>query len=299
MENLYILLPELIMFVSICSLLMLGVFLKNSYSLISNLSLLVLILIGVIIFDNGLDQSNIFLGSFIQDPLSNFSKILILVSSFFVFISSQQFIRDKKLIKFEYPIIILISLLGMFFMVSAGDLILFYLGIELQSLSLYILASIDRDNLKSTESGIKYFVLSALSSGLLLYGCSLLYGFTGSTNFELISQTLDYGNTGAVFAMVFILVGLAFKVSAVPFHMWTPDVYEGAPTSITCFFAVVPKITGLVVVLRFMDMPFKNIINDWQLILIFMSIASMILGAVAAIGQNNIKGLWPIVQLAI
>ena len=157
MENLYILLPELIMFVSICSLLMLGVFLKNSYSLISNLSLLVLILIGVIIFDNGLDQSNIFLGSFIQDPLSNFSKILILVSSFFVFISSQQFIRDKKLIKFEYPIIILISLLGMFFMVSAGDLILFYLGIELQSLSLYILASIDRDNLKSTESGIKYF----------------------------------------------------------------------------------------------------------------------------------------------
>ena len=167
-------------------------------------------------------------------------------------------------------------------MVSAGDLILFYLGIELQSLSLYILASIDRDNLKSTESGIKYFVLSALSSGLLLYGCSLLYGFTGSTNFELISQTLDYGNTGAVFAMVFILVGLAFKVSAVPFHMWTPDVYEGSPTSITCFFAVVPKITGLVVVLRFMDMPFKNIINDWQLILIFMSIASMILGAVAA-----------------
>ena len=156
MENLYILLPELIMFASICSLLMLGVFLKNSYSLISNLSLLVLILIGVIIFDNGLDQSNIFLGSFIQDPLSNFSKILILVSSFFVFISSQQFIRDKKLIKFEYPIIILISLLGMFFMVSAGDLILFYLGIELQSLSLYILASIDRDNLKSTESGIKY-----------------------------------------------------------------------------------------------------------------------------------------------
>ena len=291
MENLYILLPELIMFVSICSLLMLGVFLKNSYSLISNLSLLVLILIGVIIFDNGLDRSNIFLGSFIQDPLSNFSKILILISSFFVFISSQQFIRDKKLIKFEYPIIILISLLGMFFMVSAGDLILFYLGIELQSLSLYILASIDRDNLKSTESGIKYFVLSALSSGLLLYGCSLLYGFTGSTNFETISQTLDYGNTGAVFAMVFILVGLAFKVSAVPFHMWTPDVYEGAPTSITCFFAVVPKITGLVVVLRFMDMPFKNIINDWQLILIFMSIASMILGAVAAIGQNNIKRL--------
>tara|TARA_B100001093_G_scaffold212477_1_gene203915 strand:+ start:866 stop:1933 length:1068 start_codon:yes stop_codon:yes gene_type:complete len=176
-------------------------------------------------------------------------------------------------------------------MVSSNDIILFYLGLELQSLSLYILASIDRDNLKSSESGIKYFVLSALSSGLLLYGCSLLYGFTGSTNFDLIANELVKENTGAVFAMVFILVGLAFKVSAVPFHMWTPDVYEGAPTSITSYFAVVPKVAGLAVLIKFMLIPFSKILMEWQTIIIFISIASMILGAVAAIGQKNIKRL--------
>jgi NADH-quinone oxidoreductase subunit N len=176
-------------------------------------------------------------------------------------------------------------------MVSANDIILFYLGLELQSLSLYILASIDRDNLKSSESGIKYFVLSALSSGLLLYGCSLLYGFTGSTNFDLIADELGKENTGAVFAMVFILVGLAFKVSAVPFHMWTPDVYEGAPTSITSYFAVVPKVAGLAVLIKFMLIPFSKILMEWQTIIIFISIASMILGAIAAIGQKNIKRL--------
>ena len=149
----------------------------------------------------------------------------------------------------------------------------------------------DRDNLKSTESGIKYFVLSALSSGLLLYGCSLLYGFTGTTNFELIANELNSKNVGSIFAMVFILVGLAFKVSAVPFHMWTPDVYEGAPTSITSFFAVVPKVAGLAVLIKFMHIPFSNILSEWQTIIVFISIASMILGAVAAIVQKNIKRL--------
>ena len=176
-------------------------------------------------------------------------------------------------------------------MVSSNDLILFYLGLELQSLSLYILASIDRDNLRSTESGIKYFVLSALSSGLLLYGCSLLYGFTGSTNFDSIASQINRENTGAVFAMVFILVGLAFKVSAVPFHMWTPDVYEGAPTSITSYFAVVPKVAGLAILIKFMYIPFSNILFEWQTIIIFISIASMILGAVAAMIQKNFKRL--------
>ena len=176
-------------------------------------------------------------------------------------------------------------------MVSSNDLILFYLGLELQSLSLYILASIDRDNLRSTESGIKYFVLSALSSGLLLYGCSLLYGFTGSTNFELISSQLNKENT-AVFAMVFILVGLAFKVSAVPFHMCgLLDVYEGAPTSITSYFAVVPKVAGLALLIKFMFVPFSNILLEWQTIIIFISIGSMILGAVAAMVQKNFKRL--------
>ena len=216
---------------------------------------------------------------------------MILIASLFVLNTSKVFIIDNKIGKFEYPIIILLSILGMFFMVSSNDIILFYLGLELQSLSLYILASIDRDNLRSSESGIKYFVLSALSSGLLLYGCSLLYGFTGSTNFDLIADQLIKDNTGAVFAMVFVLVGLAFKVSAVPFHMWTPDVYEGAPTSITSYFAVVPKVAGLAVLIKFMFIPFSNILSEWQLIIIFISIASMILGAVAAIVQKNIKRL--------
>ena len=290
-NNLNILLPEIFLTLSIFSILMIGVFIKNSFNLIFNLSSLIILLTIAIILNNSNNEEKIFLESFTRDAFSNFFKILILVSSLFVLNSSKSFILDKKLAKFEYPIIILLSILGMFFMVSANDIILFYLGLELQSLSLYILASIDRDNLKSSESGIKYFVLSALSSGLLLYGCSLLYGFTGSTNFDLIAGELGKDNTGAVFAMVFILVGLAFKVSAVPFHMWTPDVYEGAPTSITSYFAVVPKVAGLAVLIKFMLIPFSKILMEWQTIIIFISIASMILGAVAAIGQKNIKRL--------
>jgi len=204
---------------------------------------------------------------------------------------TQDFIKEMKINHFEYPLLLLFSVLGMFFMISSNDLMSFYLGLELQSLALYILASIDRDNLKSNESGIKYFVLSALSSGLLLYGCSLLYGFTGSTNFEEINLKMELENTGAVFAMVFILVGLAFKVSAVPFHMWTPDVYQGSPSSVTSFFAVVPKVAGMAILIRFVQIPFEQLIEQWKNILVFMSLASMILGAVAAIGQTNIKRL--------
>tara|TARA_B100001093_G_scaffold143676_1_gene136214 strand:- start:7457 stop:8872 length:1416 start_codon:yes stop_codon:yes gene_type:complete len=290
-NNLNILLPEIFLSLSIFSILMLGVFIKKSFNLIFNLSSLIIIITIAIIFNSSDNTEKIFLDSFVRDELSNFFKILILITSLFVLNSSKNFIIDNKLNKFEYPIIVLISILGMFFMVSSNDLILFYLGLELQSLSLYILAAIDRDNLRSSESGIKYFVLSALSSGLLLYGCSLLYGFTGSTNFEIISNELNKQNTGAIFAMVFILVGLAFKVSAVPFHMWTPDVYEGSPTSITSYFAAVPKVAGLAVLIKFMFVPFSNIISEWQMIIIFISIASMILGAVAAIGQKNLKRL--------
>jgi NADH-quinone oxidoreductase subunit N len=290
-NNLNILLPEIFLTLSIFSTLMIGVFVKNSFNLIFNLSLLIILITIAIIFNRPNIEEKIFLDSFIRDPFSNFFKILILISSIFVLNTSKKYIEDKNLDKFEYPIIVLLSILGMFFMVSSNDIIIFYLGLELQSLSLYILASIDRDNLKSSESGIKYFILSALSSGLLLYGCSLLYGFTGSTNFDLIANELNKENTGAVFAMVFILVGLAFKISAVPFHMWTPDVYEGAPTSITSYFAVVPKVAGLAVLIKFMFIPFSNIMAEWQTIIIFISIASMILGAVAAIGQKNIKRL--------
>ena len=291
LNNLNILLPEIFLTLSIFSILMIGVFIKNSFNLIFNLSSLILIITIGIILNNPNNEEKIFLDSFTRDGFSNFFKIMILISSLFVLNSSKNYILDNKLGKFEYPIIILLSILGMFFMVSSNDIILFYLGLELQSLSLYILASMDRDNLKSSESGIKYFVLSALSSGLLLYGCSLLYGFTGSTNFDLIADQLNKDNTGAVFAMVFILVGLAFKVSAVPFHMWTPDVYEGAPTAITSYFAVVPKVAGFAVLIKFMLIPFSNILAEWQTIIIFMSIASMILGSVAAIGQKNIKRL--------
>ncbi len=290
-NNLNILLPEIFLSLSIFTILMFGVFIKKSFNIIFNLTSLILILTIAIILNNPSHEEKIFLDTFTRDSFSNYFKILILISSLFVLNSSKNFITENKLDKFEYPIIILLSILGMFFMVSANDLILFYLGLELQSLSLYILASIDRDNLRSSESGIKYFVLSALSSGLLLYGCSLLYGFTGSTNFDLIAAQLNKENVGAVFAMVFILVGLAFKISAVPFHMWTPDVYEGAPTSITSYFAVVPKVAGLALLIKFMLIPFSNILLEWQTIIIFISIASMILGSVAAIVQKNIKRL--------
>ena len=290
-NDLNTLLPEIFLMLSIFSVLMIGVFVKNRSNLIFNLSALIIIITIAIIFNRPNIEEKIFLDSFTRDAFSNFFKILILISSLFVLNASKIYIIDKKLDKFEYPIIILLSILGMFFMVSSNDIIIFYLGLELQSLALYILAAIDRDNLKSSESGIKYFVLSALSSGLLLYGCSLLYGFTGSTNFDLISNELNKENIGAVFAMVFILVGLAFKVSAVPFHMWTPDVYEGAPTSVTNYFAAVPKVAGLAVLIKFMFIPFSNILNEWQIIIIFISIASMILGAIAAIGQKNIKRL--------
>ena len=176
-------------------------------------------------------------------------------------------------------------------MISSNDLIVFYIGLELQSLALYVLASFKRNDQLSSESGLKYFVLSALSSGLLLYGCSLIYGFSGSTNFDQISNNISQVQYGLTLGIVFILVGLAFKISAVPFHMWAPDVYQGSPTSVTIFFAILPKIAALSVFIRFLYVPFINLIDQWQTIIIFISIASMILGAVAAIGQKNIKRL--------
>tara|TARA_Y100001970_G_scaffold148345_1_gene182093 strand:- start:10334 stop:11746 length:1413 start_codon:yes stop_codon:yes gene_type:complete len=291
MFDLKLLIPELFLSVSIFSLLMLGVFLKNSFEIIYRLSIFVIFLILLIILSGENDTIRVLNDSFVIDKFSIYSKILILVSTFFVLLISKRYLVDIKNNKFEYPIIILLSLLGMFIMVSSNDLILFYLGLELQSLALYILASIDRDNIRSSEAGLKYFVLSALSSGLLLYGCSLIYGFSGSTNFEQIAILSKDFNAGTIFGMVFILVGLAFKVSAVPFHMWTPDVYQGSPTSVTSFFSVVPKIAGLAIFIKFMYLPFSGLLNEWQYILVFMSIASMILGAVAAMGQTNIKRL--------
>ena len=283
--------PEIILLISIFSLLMIGVFIKKSFNIVYRLSNLVLALTLFVVLSGNYETTKIFDESIIIDNFSTFMKSLILISSFFILSMSKKYLVDIKNNKFEYPIIVILSILGMFIMVGSNDLIVFYLGLELQSLSLYTLAAIDRDNSRSSEAGVKYFVLSALSSGLLLYGCSLLYGFSGSTNFEVILLNSDNENVGTIFAMVFILVGLAFKVSAVPFHMWTPDVYEGSPTTVTMFFSVVPKIAGLAVFIKFMYVPFYSVLDEWQYILVFISIASMILGAVAAIGQNNIKRL--------
>ena len=291
MENLNLIVPEIFLSLSIFITLIVGVFVKNSYNLVTNITYVIIISLLLIIFKTFSDSGNLFSNSFVTNSFTNFFKILILLGTLFVMLITQDFIKEMKINYFEYPLLLLFSVLGMFFMISSNDLMSFYLGLELQSLALYILASIDRDNLKSNESGIKYFVLSALSSGLLLYGCSLLYGFTGSTNFEEINLKIELGNTGAIFAMVFILVGLAFKVSAVPFHMWTPDVYQGSPSSVTSFFAVVPKVAGIAILIRFVQIPFEQLTDQWKNILVFMSLASMILGAVAAIGQTNIKRL--------
>ena len=291
MQTIVYILPELFLSIAIMFLLMLGVFIKKSFKLVSLLTILSLIFAIALVLNQPNEIIKIFNGSYIIDKLSIFMKVLTLLFCVFVLLLSKDYIKNNSIDKIEYPIIILASTLGMILMISSYDLIVFYLGLELQSLCLYILASFKRDDERSTEAGLKYFVLSALASGLLLYGCSLIYGFTGSTNFEIISENLSEGNTGAVFGMVFIIVGLAFKVSAVPFHMWTPDVYEGSPTSVTSFFALVPKIAALTVFIRFMYVPFINVISHWQTIIIFLSIASMILGAVAAIGQSNIKRL--------
>ena len=285
------LIPEIFLSLSTFTLLMVGVFLKKSFEIVYRLSILVIFLLFLILLTGDKENTKVFNESFLIDEFSLYSKVLILISAFFIMLISKRYIADIKNDKFEYPIIILLSILGMFIMVSSNDLILFYLGLELQSLSLYVLASIDRDNIKSSEAGIKYFVLSALSSGLLLYGCSLIYGFSGSTNFEQIAIVSKDFNAGIIFGMVFILVGLAFKISAVPFHMWTPDVYQGSPTSVTSFFSVVPKIAGISIFIKFMYSPFQGLITEWQYILVFMSIASMILGAVAAMSQSNIKRL--------
>ena len=291
MQTVIYILPELFLSICIMLFLMLGVFINKSFKLINFLTILSLLFTLTLVLNQSNTLIKIFNDSYIIDNFSILMKSLTLLFCFFVLISSKDYVKTNGIDKIEYPIIILSSTLGMLLMISSYDLIIFYLGLELQSLCLYILASFKKEDLRSTESGIKYFILSALASGILLYGCSLIYGFTGSTNFAVIANNLNFGNTGAVFGTVFIIVALAFKVSAAPFHMWTPDVYEGSPTSVTSFFALVPKIAALSVFIRFMYVPFVNVMDQWQTIIVFLSIASMTFGAVAAIGQNNIKRL--------
>ena len=292
MENFQYILPEIFISASIMLFLLFGVFKKNSANLIYNLSTISLvILLALIINLSSFNKIYLFNSSYLIDNLSNYMKIILVGSGIFVMLTGSRYIQVINLNKIEYPILILSSILGMMIMISSNDLIVFYMGLELQSLALYVLASFNRDNLLSTESGLKYFVLSALSSGLLLYGCSLTYGFSESTNFDQILINSTEFNYGTTFGIVFILVGLAFKISAVPFHMWAPDVYQGSPTSVTLFFAILPKIAALAVFIKFLYTPFANMNDQWQTIIVFISIASMILGAVAAIGQKNLKRL--------
>ena len=292
MNNLNYILPEIFISLSIMFLLILGVYKKNSSNLIHNFSMGLLLITGILVLNNPLETNiTLFADSYIIDNLSSLMKIITILGGTVVLSISTKYLKHYKIFLIEYPILILCSILGMMVMISSNDLMVFYIGLELQSLALYVLASFNRDQLKSSESGLKYFVLSALSSGLLLYGCSLIYGFSGSTNFNVIGQTMNSTHYGLTFGIVFILVGLAFKISAVPFHMWAPDVYEGSPTTVTLFFAIVPKIAALTVFIRFLYVPFLNMIDQWQTIIIFLSIASMIFGAVAAIGQNNLKRL--------
>ena len=293
MENLNLVLPEIFISLSIMFLLVLGVFKNDSSKLIFNISLLVLLITATITLNetSNINRTTLFNNSVVIDYMSSLMKIITLVGAFLVLVISSNYLKTFKIFKIEYPILILSSVLGMMVMISSNDLMVFYIGLELQSLALYVLATFNRDQLKSSEAGLKYFVLSALSSGLLLYGCSLIYGFSGSTNFDIISNQLNSTNYVLTFGIVFILVGLAFKISAVPFHMWAPDVYEGSPTSVTLFFTMVPKIAALTVFIRFLYVPFLNLIDQWQMIIIFLSIASMLFGAIAAIGQTNIKRL--------
>ena len=292
MINLDLVIPEIFISLGIMFLLIFGVFKKNSSELVYSLSIILLLIIFALCFNlRTVNGVYLFNESYKIEYLSTFMKILIILSGIFVMSISLKYLKINNILKIEYPILILSSILGMMVMISSNDLIVFYMGLELQSLSLYVLASFNKNNLLSTESGLKYFILSALSSGLLLYGCSLIYGFSGSTNFVQISQNINANQYTLTFGIVFILVGLAFKISAVPFHMWAPDVYQGSPTPVTLFFAILPKVAALTVLIKILYIPFLDLMDKWQMIVIFLSIASMIFGAIAAIGQKNLKRL--------
>ncbi|MXN67034.1 NADH-quinone oxidoreductase subunit NuoN [Stappia sp. GBMRC 2046] len=286
-------LPELLLAAGALVLLMVGVFGgERSTPIVTGMSV-ALLAVAVLIYIFSPAEGTTFGGAFIQDGFARYLKILTLIGSGLAIAMSVAYARNEHFERFEYPVLIVIATLGMLLMLSANDMISLYLGLELQSLSLYVVASINRDSIRSTEAGLKYFVLGALSSGMLLYGMSLVYGFTGHTGFGPIAEVLaaDEPSLGLIFGLVFILAGIAFKISAVPFHMWTPDVYEGAPTPVTAFFAAAPKIAAMGMLTRIVMDAFHPITADWQQIIVFVSIASMALGAFAAIGQRNIKRL--------
>lgn len=294
--NLSIAYGEIFLSIGALVLLMVGVFKKDSVNLVSWLAVAFMMIALICTMGTGTAESFTFSNLFVADGFTRFMKMLVLVAAALAVIMSREFFKLEGDERFEFPVLLVLATVGMMVMVSANDLMSLYMGIELQSLSLYVLAAFKRDSERSTEAGLKYFVLGALSSGILLYGCSLIYGFIGSTNFNVIGNAVsNFGDGGApigvIIGLVFVLAGLAFKISAVPFHMWTPDVYEGSQTPVTAFFAVAPKIAALALLARTLYVPFGELSSSWAQVIIFMSVASMILGSFAAIMQSNIKRL--------
>src|SRR6266478_3680726 len=286
-------LPELVLAAGSMVLLMLGAYRggEGTTRIVTGLAVGLLVVTGALELMLPAGKLTTFGGSFIVDDFARFLKVLALIGSGATLILSVEFLSDPSRRIFEYSILVVLSTLGMMVLISAGDLIMLYLGLELMSLALYVVAASNRDNAKSTEAGLKYFVLGALSSGMLLYGASLIYGFTGTVSFAGIAAAVKTGSIGIVFGLVFLLAGLCFKISVVPFHMWTPDVYEGAPTPVTAFFASAPKVAAIAVFTRVALTAFPGILSQWQQIVVFVAIASMALGSFAAIGQKNIKRL--------
>jgi NADH-quinone oxidoreductase subunit N len=288
---------EIFLAAAAMALLMFGVFKGGkAQDATSWLAVAVLLVAGGLVMSHGGDTTLAFFGMFKAGPFAQFAKILILAGSILSIIMSRSTFRQDSFERFEYPVLIVLSTLGMLMMVSANDLIALYVGLETQSLALYVIASIRRDTLKSTEAGLKYFVLGALSSGMLLYGSSMVYGFAGTTEFEGLANVFSgldgqQPSVGLIIGLVFVICGLAFKVSAVPFHMWTPDVYEGAPTPVTALFAVAPKVAALALFLRVLLEPFGALVGEWQQIIALIAVLSMAIGAIAAIVQTNIKRL--------
>ena len=284
--------PELIVAVGALALLMLGAYWRgNASTLVTVLAVLVMIAAGawIVLFTG---DGYAFNNAFVSDPFARFMQVLTLVGSGVTLIMTIGFAKAEKFDTFEYPVLVMLSTLGMMLMASANNLISLYISFELQSLALYVVAAINRENLRSTEAGLKYFVLGALATGMMLYGISLVYGYTGSVEFAVIRDAVGgERQVGVLFGLVFILAGLVFKISAAPFHMWTPDVYEGAPTPVTAFFAVAPKVATMALIMRVTMSAFEPAAADWQQIIVFVSIASMILGSFAAIGQQNFKRL--------
>ncbi|HET7847634.1 MAG TPA: NADH-quinone oxidoreductase subunit NuoN, partial [Pseudolabrys sp.] len=285
-------LPEIALAIGAMLMLMLGVIIgEHSARLVNGVSILILIGIALLIGWLPTGRQVLFNGSFIVDDFARFLKLLAVVGTAGALLLSLDYLRVERQQKFEYGALFLLSTLGMLMLISANDLIALYLGLELMSLALYVVAASNRDNVKSTEAGLKYFVLGALSSGMLLYGASLVYGFTGTVSFAGIAKVAAQGGVGLIFGLVFLFVGFCFKISAVPFHMWTPDVYEGAPTPVTAFFAAAPKVAGMAMFVRTTIVAFPGITHEWQQIIVFVAIASMVLGSFAAIGQRNFKRL--------